>query len=225
MSGDANQGWYFASGNDRQGPFPQAQMIEMARQGRLTPDTQVWTEGMGEWIAMGQSVLAPLIRGAAPPPPPRPATPPPAPWVAPVQATYAQGPYVSAAAPVMGFGQAISTCLRKYVTFSGRANRPEYWYFLLFLLLFSMAMVVVDISLFGTVETVDGISGDAEFAPFSSLFSLAMLLPSLAALFRRLHDTDRSGWWILIGLIPLLGVIVLVVFLCSRGTPGPNRFG
>lgn len=224
MSGDANTVWYFANGNDRQGPFPRDQMIEMARQGRLTPDTQVWTEGMGGWIAMGQSVLAPLVRGAVPPPP-RPATPPPAPWIAPMQPAYAQAPYESAAAPAMGFGQAIATCLRKYVTFSGRATRPEYWYFFLFVLLVGIAMVTVDIAVFGTVETDKGISGEAEFAPFSGLWSLLMLLPGLAAFFRRLHDTDRSAWWILIGLIPLVGFVVLLVFLCSRGTPGPNRYG
>jgi uncharacterized membrane protein YhaH (DUF805 family) len=59
----------------------------------------------------------------------------------------------------------------------------------------------------------------------SSLGSLALFLPTLAVAVRRLHDTDRTGWWILIGLIPLIGWIIYLVFMCQRGTEGPNRFG
>ncbi|CAM3689776.1 DUF805 domain-containing protein [Roseateles saccharophilus] len=97
----------------------------------------------------------------------------------------------------MNFQQAIQTCFSKYVDFSGRASRSEYWWFFLFVVLgcailwrFSYALYV--------------------------LFALGTLLPSLAAASRRLHDTGRSGWWQLIGLIPIIGLIVLLVFLAQE---------
>jgi len=111
----------------------------------------------------------------------------------------------------MGFGDAISTCFRKYVDFSGRAVRSEYWFFVLF-----QVLVIVVLSI------VDAILG---IGVLSTLASLAFLLPSLAVGARRLHDTDKSAWWLLIGLIPLIGAIVLIVFFCQPGTPGANRFG
>ena len=103
-------------------------------------------------------------------------------------------------------------CWKKYVEFSGRARRQEYWMFVLFNILASVAMAVVD----GILGTCGALGG---------LYSLAVLLPSLAVTFRRLHDTDRSGWWLLICLIPLAGAIVFLVFLCLDSQPGANRFG
>lgn len=103
-------------------------------------------------------------------------------------------------------------CWKKYVEFSGRARRQEYWMFVLFNILASVAMTVVD----GILGTSGALGG---------LYSLAVLLPSLAVTFRRLHDTDRSGWWLLICLIPLVGAIVFLVFLCLDSKPGENRFG
>lgn len=110
--------------------------------------------------------------------------------------------------------QAVRTCLEKYVTFSGRAARAELWWWALAVFLASLAVNLVDFVLFG--------SGNQ---PLSSLFSLAVLLPNLAVGARRLHDIDRSGWWLLIGLIPVIGVIVLIVFFVQDGTVGPNRHG
>ena len=108
--------------------------------------------------------------------------------------------------------------IKKYAVFSGRATRKEYW---LFILLFFIGYIVAAI-----VDTATGnddpITG---MGPVSGLFTLALVIPSLAVLFRRLHDTDRSAWWILISLIPLVGAIVLLVFVCLDGTPGGNRFG
>jgi uncharacterized membrane protein YhaH (DUF805 family) len=111
----------------------------------------------------------------------------------------------------MGFGEAISTCFRKYVVFGGRAVRSEYWFFILFQFLVVVALSIVDLVV-GT-------------GVLSSIASLALLLPTLAVGARRLHDTDKSGWWLLIGLIPLIGAIVLIVFFCQEGTPGANRYG
>lgn len=109
----------------------------------------------------------------------------------------------------MNFKTAIDQCFRKYAQFTGRASRPELWYFFLFefLLLIVASMLERDSSV------------------LSSLVGLGLLLPGLAVTCRRLHDMDRSGWWQLITLVPLVGSLVLIVWCCQRGTPGPNRFG
>lgn len=104
--------------------------------------------------------------------------------------------------------------LQKYAVFSGRAQRAEYWYFALFYLI-----------IYVVLATVDSLLGMSEIGLLSTLFSLAVLVPSLAVSVRRLHDTDRSGWWFLIVFIPLIGTIVLLVFAAQDGTPGENRFG
>lgn len=103
-------------------------------------------------------------------------------------------------------------CWKKYVDFSGRARRTEYWMFSLLTTLASFGFAFLD-----------GIIG----SPFllCNLYGLAAMLPNLAVTVRRLHDTDRSGWWVLITLIPLVGSIVFLVFMCLDSTPGDNRFG
>jgi uncharacterized membrane protein YhaH (DUF805 family) len=114
----------------------------------------------------------------------------------------------------MGFGEAISSGFRNYVGFSGRAARSEYWYWTLFVVLLSIVAKVLDIVLFGTQATVIG-----------GIVTLAFLLPGLAVSVRRLHDRDKSGWFFLLILIPLVGAIILLIWYCQRGTIGPNRFG
>jgi len=116
----------------------------------------------------------------------------------------------------MTFSEAISSGFRNYVGFSGRASRSEFWYWMLFTVLVSIAMNIIDFGIFGISSNVN---------PFSSIWSLITFLPSLAIGVRRLYDTDRSGWWWLIAFIPVIGIIVLIVFWCSEGTRGPNRFG
>ena len=108
--------------------------------------------------------------------------------------------------------------LKNYATFSGRARRKEYWIFFLISALISIVLTLLDI-LLGTYSV------EYEAGLFSGLYSLLILIPSIAVVVRRLHDTDRSGWWILISLIPLIGVIVLFVFMCLDRQPGTNRFG
>lgn len=108
--------------------------------------------------------------------------------------------------------------IRNYAVFSGRSRRKEYWYFTLFNLLMTMALAVADI-LTGTFSSTTGMG------LLGGLYAVAVLIPSLAVLIRRLHDANRSGWWIWIALIPLAGAIVLLVFLVSDGTPDTNRFG
>ena len=108
--------------------------------------------------------------------------------------------------------------LNKYATFTGRSRRSEYWFFGLFYLIFVVALAFVD----GLAGTYDQASGAGLF---SSIFALALFIPSLAVAVRRLHDTDRSGWWLLISLIPLIGAIVILVFVLMDSTPGENRYG
>lgn len=108
--------------------------------------------------------------------------------------------------------------LKKYAVFSGRAQRAEYWYYILFYLLIYIGLAVAD----GVTGTF---SSEAGMGLLTGIFALGMLIPSLAVGVRRLHDTDRSGWWLLITLIPLIGGIVLLVFTIQDSTPGENKYG
>lgn len=110
-------------------------------------------------------------------------------------------------------------CLtKKYACFSGRARRQEYWLFFLFN--FIAAFVVGFIG--GFLASVTGVDA---FAFFGAIYNLAVLIPSFAVFCRRMHDTGRSGWWWLIGLIPFVGIIVLLVFCCLDSQPGENQYG
>ena len=108
--------------------------------------------------------------------------------------------------------------LKKYAVFHGRSRRAEYWYFVLFNLIVAIVLAGID-SLLGTFSSAQNIG------LLSGIYSLAVLIPTLAVTIRRLHDIDRSGWWILINLVPLIGTIVLLVFALMDGTPGDNRYG
>ncbi len=117
----------------------------------------------------------------------------------------------------MSFPQAVSSAFRQYVGFRGRARRSEYWYFFLFTLLLGLVT--------GSIDGLLGLADDFGNGPVGGLASLAVLLPSLAVGARRLHDTGRSGWWLLIGLVPLVGAIILIVFFCQDSAPGANEHG
>jgi len=108
--------------------------------------------------------------------------------------------------------------LKKYAQFSGRARRKEYWFFVLFSTIISLVLMMVD-STTGTMKVAAG------YGLLSSLYSLAVLIPSLAVAVRRLHDTNRSGWWLLIGFIPLIGAIILIIFFASDSNPETNEYG
>jgi uncharacterized membrane protein YhaH (DUF805 family) len=117
----------------------------------------------------------------------------------------------------MGFTDAISSGFRNYVNFSNRAPRSAFWYWVLFGII---ALIVA-----GVIDGVLFIKPDSTVYPLFSLVYLALILPWLAVSVRRLHDIDRSGWWVLLGLIPIVGPIILLVWYCQKGTPGANRFG
>lgn len=112
----------------------------------------------------------------------------------------------------MGFSEAISTVLGKYADFTGRARRSEYWFWALALGIVYLVFVIL-------ASIADA------FWVLGLLVDLALLVPTLAVGARRLHDTDRSGWWLLIGLVPFVGGIVLLVFFVMEGTPGDNQYG
>ncbi|MDD1784311.1 DUF805 domain-containing protein [Enterovibrio sp. ZSDZ35] len=107
--------------------------------------------------------------------------------------------------------------LKKYVQFNGRARRKEYWMFLLFNILISLTLSFVD-EYFGTFDPARGIG------TIGLVYAALVFLPTLAVTVRRLHDTNRSGWWALVGLIPL-GVFVLLALQAIQGDKGDNRFG
>jgi uncharacterized membrane protein YhaH (DUF805 family) len=110
----------------------------------------------------------------------------------------------------MSFGQSIQTCFSKYATWNGRAGRAEYWWFVLFLVILDIVAFILDASIHTFI--------------IGLLIWLAVLLPSLAVLVRRLHDTGRSGWWWWIGLVPLVGWIILLIFTIET-SGGPNNYG
>ena len=109
--------------------------------------------------------------------------------------------------------------LWKYATFSGRARRMEYWLFVLFCFIGNIVASVVD-ALLGL-----SLSVEHEIGLLRPIWDVALLLPWLAVAVRRLHDTDRNGWWVLLIFIPIFGWLVLIVFNCLRGDAGTNRFG
>jgi len=117
----------------------------------------------------------------------------------------------------MSFADAVSSVLRQYATFGGRARRAEYWWFILFTALVSVVASTIDAVLGTMTQTGLGLIG--------TVVSLALLLPSLAVTVRRLHDTDRSGWWVLAFLIPIAGFVLWLVFMLSDSNPQPNRWG
>src|SRR5207244_826126 len=120
----------------------------------------------------------------------------------------------------MQFKQAIQSGFKKYVTFAGHAARSEYWYWMLFVLLASLVLNIADQVIFHVP-----VENNKALHPLSTLFSLLTFLPGLSMAVRRLHDTDRSGWWFLIVFIPIIGIIVFLVWACTKGTAGDNRFG
>jgi uncharacterized membrane protein YhaH (DUF805 family) len=104
------------------------------------------------------------------------------------------------------FFEAIRICLQKYADFTGRAPRSEYWWFVLFVLIAQLCLRIL-------------------WAPLGFAFAIAIFLPHLAVGARRLHDTNRSGWWLLLAFVPIIGEIILIIWFCQRSAPVANRFG
>jgi uncharacterized membrane protein YhaH (DUF805 family) len=141
----------------------------------------------------------------------------------------------------MSFIESIKTVLTKYAVFNGRARRSEYWWYALaFTIVYTIlyvALLAPGLAEFTAANMEYAAAGDPS-APMPSmpgslttgylllsLVGLALFLPGLGVTVRRLHDTDRSGFWVLLGLIPFVGAIILIVWEASAGTPGPNQYG
>ena len=123
----------------------------------------------------------------------------------------------------MGFGEAVKSFWSKYATFKGRSRRSEYWFIQLFLVLTNLAVAAIDLILMnGDVERFIANGGGGIVG---LIWILVTIVPALAVLVRRLHDTGKSGWWVLIGLVPFVGTIVLFVFTLLNSDPGENKHG
>jgi uncharacterized membrane protein YhaH (DUF805 family) len=103
----------------------------------------------------------------------------------------------------MKFQEAVETCLKKYADFEGEATRSEYWWFALFIFIVGILLTILA-------------------KPFAALFYVGTLLPSIAVGIRRLHDTNRSGWWLLVGLVPFVGWLILLIFMTQPGRTAPT---
>jgi uncharacterized membrane protein YhaH (DUF805 family) len=112
--------------------------------------------------------------------------------------------------PLVGYWKRV--VLERYAKFDGRSARPEFWWFVL-----ANFLIQVVFNLLAQATDL--------FAILGFVYALAVLVPSIAVGVRRLHDTDKSGWFLLLGLIPCVGIIILIVFFATEGTRGPNRFG
>ncbi len=107
--------------------------------------------------------------------------------------------------------------LKKYAVFSGRARRKEYWYFVLFNTIISFVL--------GIIESLAGIGAGMDYSVLAGIYSLAVLLPSIGVSIRRLHDTGRSGWWLFIALVPIIGAIIILIFTVGDSQEGTNQYG
>lgn len=249
--------WYYAKGNQKVGPLQRVDLEKLVSDRTIGTETLVWAEGMSTWeFAKKHFYFLPSS------PPNLPAESDISSHV-PGVGSAAVNPsgevshlftseqlgnddlYVHA--PRRSFGEAISVCFRKYATFMGRASRSEFWFFFLFAILVSVAAMVVDT----TMLRYDF----EEYGQTQALTDLTLLLPGQAVAWRRLHDTNRSGWWVggfwlgilvlaviftgtfsaydtTVGLLlPIAGfaltayVLLLFVFMCQKGNTKQNRYG
>ncbi len=205
--------WYYAVGNEQRGPVGESELGALIGRGEVGRNTLVWRDGMAQWGEAQANLPGALIPQGWVDSLPRSAQTPPA-----------QAP---AAAPSWGGGgyyhptqfvDAVKTViLGRYAQFSGRARRREYWWFILFYFIATFATSMLDFIAFDPDL--------AEVGVLSNIFALAVLVPSIAVTARRLHDTGRSGWWQLIGLIPLLGWALMIWWLTRPGVEDDNQYG
>ena len=124
----------------------------------------------------------------------------------------------------MNFTVAVKTVLGKYIDFSGRASRSEYWYWILAVVALAIVLTVIEGALLAPALGFEAYAPEAG-QPLRMLMGLAIFLPTLAVSIRRLHDIGRSGWWLLIQFVPLIGGLILLWWYIQPGTEGPNEFG
>ncbi|HLS16517.1 MAG TPA: DUF805 domain-containing protein [Paenalcaligenes sp.] len=110
------------------------------------------------------------------------------------------------------------TVLKKYAVFTGRSRRKEYWVFLLFNIIIFFILSLIDNTI-GTFNAQTGVG------VLSSIYWLAILIPSIAVGIRRLHDTGRTGWWLLLVFIPIIGPLIVLILMLLDSKPGTNQYG
>jgi uncharacterized membrane protein YhaH (DUF805 family) len=115
----------------------------------------------------------------------------------------------------MNFSEAIKSAFSNYFNFADRSSRSAFWYWVLFTFLVGVGLTLVDAMIFGLDS----------YTPLSGLFGLATFIPGIAVAVRRLHDMGRTGWWMLLLFLPLIGIIVLIIWWCQPSEPGPNQYG
>ena len=123
----------------------------------------------------------------------------------------------------MDFQTALRSFWTRYRDFRGRSRRSEYWFIQLFLVVTNIAVAIIDLALMGW--DVDRFIANGGGGIVGLVWILVTIVPALAVLVRRLHDTGKIGWWALVGLLPLVGAIVLLVFTVTDSSPGENKFG
>ncbi len=197
--------WFYANGDSRHGPVPEDALDGLVARGEIGADTLVWRAGMEDWEPAHRHVagVPPPLAGARRAPPRIPGS---------------AGDYRRES----GMKDAAQKFFANYATFSGRSNRGEFWYWALDGLLMSILLGGLDGLLFGGMMHSDMGNGGG---PLSGLWGLVTLVPGLALGVRRLHDIDRTGWWLLLWLVPVVGWIVLLVWFAQKPDEGPNRFG
>lgn len=122
----------------------------------------------------------------------------------------------------MDFITSIKTCFIKYVDSTGRASRPEFWYFFLFTIIIIICADIIDARLAG--QTYWSYLDEITYGPVYSIVNISIFLPSIAVSVRRLHDINRSGWWLLI-IFTIIGLIPLIYWLCKKSNQDENHFG
>ncbi|QUJ75972.1 DUF805 domain-containing protein [Sulfitobacter albidus] len=189
------QEWYFAFEGTSKGPIDQDEFEDLIANGTIRSDTLVWQEGMEDWIPLAQ---ARSVSRTPPQPPRRPVSD-------------MQDPAREDANSFMG---ALKDGFARYVDFRTRSTRSQFWWWMVWMILLG-----------GLTGGLDAALGFYDVGPINGLFSLATLLPSIAVAIRRLHDIGRTGWWVLLYFIPILGWIVLIIFYCQRSQDHANQWG
>ena len=187
--------WYYTVEGASVGPVSQVEFDQLVAEGTVRCDTLVWQEGMENWLPHSRA-------GGAQP---ASAVPPQAPMA------QTSDPARSDANTFMG---ALKDGFARYVDFKTRSTRPQFWWWFLWSIIFGIVSSTIDLSI-----------GAGDSGPVNSLVSLATLLPSLAVAVRRLHDIGRTGWWVLLMFIPIIGWIVLLLFYCTKTQDHPNQWG
>ncbi|WP_298858598.1 DUF805 domain-containing protein [uncultured Sulfitobacter sp.] len=187
--------WYYAVEGTSNGPISEVELKELVAVGTIRSDTLVWQEGMADWLPYARAQGT----QSAEPLPPR---------------TPSGGGHDPARDDANTFMGALKDGFARFVDFKTRSTRSQYWWFTLWSIIVSVITGVIDLSL-----------GMGDTGPIGLMASLVFFLPSIAVAIRRLHDIGRTGWWMLLVFIPLIGWIVLIVFYCTKSEPTPNQWG